>query len=154
MTKSPRNTFVSGMLGPVDTVTVSDGENSVTLRDAVLADHDDEYGFGSFVVDLVGDGLAATRSVFVIDGSGLDVFFAELAEHWRGWEGMRSWASAEYDLSIDARAASGGHNHLRFIARNGPIATWSAHIDVVVDAGEEMTFLARELAAFLSPLRR
>lgn len=142
------------MLRPVDTVTVSDGENSVTLRGAVLDDHDDGYGFGSFAVDLVGDGLSATRYVFVIDGSGLDDFFAELAEHWRGWEGKRSWASAEHDLAIDARAASGGHNHLRFSARNGPVATWSASVDVVVDAGEDMTLLARDLAAFLSPLRR
>ncbi|MDX6428607.1 MAG: hypothetical protein QOE54_973 [Streptosporangiaceae bacterium] len=42
-------------------------------------------------------------SVRTLNGDSLDVFLAELAEDFRGWEGLRTWRSLEGDLTLSAR---------------------------------------------------
>ena len=95
--------------------------------------------------------MAATRTVFIFASSGLASYFADLAEAWRGWSGPKVWESPEHDLRIEATFRSGGHVRLQFTARNGSIPSWEASLQLDVEAGEEMTRIAREVAALLPP---
>ncbi|WP_342751726.1 DUF6228 family protein [Streptomyces cahuitamycinicus] len=42
------------------------------------------------------------------DGDGLDTFLTSLAEDFRGWEGVRTWHSLCYDLTLSAEHRPGG----------------------------------------------
>ena len=133
----------------MDVITLGHGDETVRLGAAVVPDVADPYAGGSFEIELRGAGMTATRTVFVYASSGLASFFIELAEAWRGWEGSEVWESPEHDLTIEATFRHGGHDHLRFTARNGPMPTWRASVEVDVEAGEEMTQVAREVARLL-----
>lgn len=138
----------------VGVITLGHGDEVVTLGPAVVQNHEDPYAGGSVVVELQGAGLAATRTVFVFASSGLSSFLAELAESWRGWSGVKVWESPDHDLTIEATFISGGHDRLRFTARNGPMPTWEAWIEVEVEAGEEITRISRDVAELLPRPRR
>jgi hypothetical protein len=127
----------------VDAITLGHGAEVVTIGAAVVSTSTDPYAGCSFEVTLRGPGLVANRTVFMFAFSGLPRYFAELAQSWRGWEGVKAWESPEHDLTIEATFTPGGHDRLRFIARNGPIPTWKASVEVDVEAGEEMARIAR-----------
>jgi hypothetical protein len=85
--------------------------------------------------------------VFGSDWSALADFFADLATLWQGWEGERSWTSVENDLTLTAVWDALGHVELGVIVRDGPAPTWTARVDdIVVDAGEDMSTIARTVA--------
>ena len=54
-------------------------------------------------------GLRAEAAVYLYDPLSLAVFLRELAESWRGWEGMKEWESLEGDLALNASADRYGH---------------------------------------------
>jgi hypothetical protein len=121
----------------------------VVLRDAVL-DTGDPYAGGEFTVELHGRGLDVVRTVFVYSWHGLDKFFDQLVERWRGWEGSETWESPEGDLTVDAHADHTGHVMLRFRVQDGPMPSWQASIEVMVDGGEDMASLARDVHDLLA----
>lgn len=133
----------------VEEIILGHGDEVVTLGAAVVTDLDDPYAGVSFVVQLRASGMKAERTVFTYTWSGLPSFFDDLAEAWRGWSGLKVWESPEHDLRIEATFASNGHAYLRFTARNGPLPTWEASVEVDVEAGEEMSRIAREVASLL-----
>ena len=98
---------------------------------------------------LRGPGLSAERRVFVFAFSRLGTFLAELAESWRGWRGVKKWRSPEADLTIGAESDGGAHVRLRFRVGNGPVPTWTASIEIEIEAGEELAGLAREIEHLL-----
>src|SRR5262249_54274306 len=78
-------------------------------------------------------------------------FFDGLAEDWRGWDGVRTWESAEGDLRIEALHEY-GHVHLRVTIRSqGPgwgDDGWSATADLKLDPGDQLQQVAVQLADF------
>jgi hypothetical protein len=135
----------------MDTLLLGHGEARVTLQNFVPPDSDDPYAGGTFEVVLEGDGLSARRRVFIFAHSNLGLFFAELAEQWRGWEGTRLWESPEHDLVIEARFSAGGHVEMTFATQDGPLPKWRAQVTVEVEGGEEMSKAAATLAKLLGP---
>ena len=55
--------------------------------------------------------MTAVGQFYEPDTSGLGDFFTELAEEWRGWEGDKSWASAEGEITFTA-----SHDRLGIVA--------------------------------------
>ena len=137
----------------MDRLIVGHGEARVTLQNFAPPGTDDPYCGGTLEVVLEGDGLSARRSVFVFSHSGLSAFFADIAEHWRGWNGSKSWESPEHDLVVEARFRAGGHIEMTFATQDGPVPTWRAQLTVEVEGGEEMTTVAMGLARLLDPAR-
>ncbi|TQS39957.1 hypothetical protein FL583_37375 [Cryptosporangium phraense] len=91
--------------------------------------------------------------VGTLDGDRLNIWAAELAESYVGWEGVRSWKSLDHNLRTDATHDWRDHVSLRFILR-GPRGyepdAWEASTYVEIDASEDTRHLAGKIAAFLA----
>jgi hypothetical protein len=94
-------------------------------------------------------GLEATT--FVDGGdigfNGLEEFFLELAYSWRGWTGDVEYHSLEHDLTMSARH----DGHIRLVVDLAPPhpATWSAHVELSIDPGEQLTEAVAAVTAVL-----
>ena len=98
------------------------------------------------VVRLVLDGLDATTKFWQDDGYplgtgpygdgiGLAAFLSDLAEHWRGWEDVKSWSDFENTLSIDAEHDGLGHVTLTFRMRRSQYDGWRVTGPLPLEAG-------------------
>ena len=67
--------------------------------------------------------------------NGLADLFAYMAEHWRGWEGLRTWGSLEGELKIAARTDRLGHVYLDVTLREGAPEKWTLRTNLVLEAG-------------------
>jgi len=81
------------------------------------------------------------------DGPGLGGFFSDLAEHWRGWEGERSWGDIEGLIRIDATHDGRGHISLHFDLQKSLDGEWRTQGTLPVEAGQ-LDALARAALAF------
>ncbi|WP_410819960.1 DUF6228 family protein [Micromonospora sp. 050-3] len=121
----------------------------------------DPYGDGyvyTIATELHELGMTAS-TVAKVDGlyapldTTLSGFVESLAADWEGWSGTRTWTSLERELVIDARHDGRGHVSLGVTLRApGPdwdATAWSARAVFVLEAGEELTRLARDLTHFL-----
>lgn len=108
----------------------------------------------SMVVAAELDGLTAGREVAAHYGNGfadLAVFFANLAENWRGWSGTRAYESLENDLLIDA-VHTGSHVELSFTLHDPEVpGSWSLRVKLTLDAGEELTRASKDLKELFAP---
>jgi hypothetical protein len=82
-------------------------------------------------------------------GDGLDVFLAELAEDFRGWNGARTWRSLERDLTLSAEHAGSCVRLTWGLHDRFPDDEW--HFEATTDhaPGEDMRNLAVEMGSFL-----
>src|SRR5262249_46137098 len=123
---------------------------SVSLRGVVRPWSDELLDFRCGLADA---GVDAGTWVRTFDGDGIVDWADDLAESYRGWDGVRTWESLEGDLRIDATHDGQGHVNLRFVVR-GPRGyepdAWEASVVVTVDAGEDMRSLVAELDSLLS----
>ena len=105
-----------------------------------------------YTVRLSGNGLAAEALVLSLDtaGSGLPAFLEQLGEDFRGWDGTRTWENQDHNLGVEATWSSRAHVDLRWWITSSIYDTWSASVVVEVEAGAEMSALARELSSFFT----
>lgn len=110
----------------------------------------------SVVVRLRLPGLEASLTVSAHYATGFDElagFLSELASHWRGWHGERTYESLEHDLRLTA--THDGHVRLAVQLWQTSVPDgWSVTGIVQLDPGEEMTRAAQDVAALLSPAER
>ncbi len=124
------------------------GSASVHLR---LSPEPDDPTLDYLVANLVDDGLTATKRVYAHYASGwgdLAAFLAALATDWRGWSGIREWASLESDLRIEARHEYGHVQlHVTLSQERGDWGNhgWQASADVTLEPGEQLSRVASEL---------
>jgi hypothetical protein len=82
-------------------------------------------------------------------------FLAWLALDWRGWPGTRTWTAMENETTLEA--AHDGTRHvqiavtLRRAWRTHDPDAWSARIVLSLEAGEQLSELARAADQFLNP---
>jgi hypothetical protein len=122
----------------------------------------DPYGDGYVAhlrVGVVDDGLHAATTATIdgdrTDGPGdLAGFLLRLADDWRGWSGTRVWNALEHEMTVDARHDGRGYVSLGVTLRRPERAyaddAWSARVVFVLEAGEELTALARSIDELLS----
>jgi hypothetical protein len=136
----------------VDVVRIGSEGTSLVLSDPSLSAWSNE-GFGSLTALLEGQGLQARGGVVTYAGiEGLDIFFADLASRWRGWDGQLVWMSIERELEVRAvRRAS--RNDLVVTLQSGSPGIWSAAVDISIEPGEETSRIAAELADFMAKTR-
>jgi hypothetical protein len=98
-------------------------------------------------------GLDASLRVwrhYATDFDELVEFFGRLAADWRGWQGERVYESLEHELRL--AAIHDGHVRLAVQLRQTNLPHgWSAAAVIQLDPGEEMTRVADDVAALLSP---
>ena len=105
-----------------------------------------------YTVRLSGNGLSAEAWVLSLDtaGSGLPAFLEQLARDFRGWGGTRTWENQDHDLGVVATWSSRGYVELRWWITPSIYDKWGASVVVEVEAGAEMSALARELTSFFA----
>lgn len=114
---------------------------------------DDEQS-GGLTATLVGTDLHASQ-VVRDDGdrfSQLAAFFSDLVASWRGWDGDRTWSSAEGELDLTARH-TGSHVVLRVDLRHistGRGAGWVTSLDLVLDAGSQLNTASEAVSQLLA----
>ncbi|MER6628985.1 DUF6228 family protein [Streptomyces sp. NPDC000987] len=102
-----------------------------------------------FLVTAQGESARIRVMVRTWDGDGLDVFLAELAEEFRGWNGTRTWRSLEDDLTLAAEH-EGSHVRLTWgLHGHPPNDGWHFEMTTIHAPGEDMRNLAIEMRAFL-----
>jgi hypothetical protein len=94
---------------------------------------------------------AETSATMVGEEVDLGGFFQRLADDWRGWDGAREWRALEGEMNIDARHDGRGHVAVGVTLRRARQAyadddAWSARAVFMVEAGEEMTRVARDVS--------
>ncbi|WP_307089750.1 DUF6228 family protein [Arthrobacter sp. B2I5] len=86
--------------------------------------------------------LTAGREVASHYATGFDdlaLFFADLAETWRGWNGTRNYESMERDFLLEA-THTGSHVELHFTLQDPESSSaWSLRGKLTLDAGEELS---------------
>jgi hypothetical protein len=106
----------------------------------------------TFTVQVQADGLTARIDRVTVtpwDQPQLDDYFAQLAAHFSGWDGTRTWRSNH--LVIDAQFGSGGHVELTWTLQANWLTgdRWQVRITTVIEAGEQMTNLTADVREFL-----
>jgi hypothetical protein len=123
---------------------------AVTFRDRFSFDRDSVH----YAVEARAPGLTARVDEVVawIWDSDLAGFLEELAADCRGWDGERTWHTADRDLAVCAVFRSGGHIGLTWTLRpwQGTAGDWSASVTTWLEAGEQMASLASGIRQFLA----
>ncbi len=94
---------------------------------------------GSFRARLRGEGFEGIVSVSPyqkLPGTHIPAFFRDLALHWRGWAGKKSWGSLDREFSLSATIDSTGHIHLDVELLGGPCYDWRLRGSLVIEAGQ------------------
>jgi len=117
---------------------VDDGA-SLTLR---------SLGPERYVAELQAKGLSASIQVDPLDRvDGLERFFAEVAENWRGWKGELTWHAVEGEYSITATCDKAGHVTMAPRFYYGGPHTWLAEVRLTLEAGQ-LAVIASAAGAF------
>jgi hypothetical protein len=89
--------------------------------------------------------------VWLYDGDGkrLAQLFHEMAQDWRGWEGIKSWGAIEGDFNLSCSSDKLGHITLEIeLVERGTSESWSAQFNMEIEAGQ-LEKIAHEMAALL-----
>jgi hypothetical protein len=112
-------------------------------------------------VELRDEGLTAQHTIKLSwpTGTGepdLVDFFRELADHWHGWDGERTWRSLDASMWIAAR--HDGKALVTLVATLQQSSylpdAWLARVCLTVEAGEQMRSLAADVRAHFADLSR
>lgn len=146
--------------GPAVALRWSNGDREASIEFASprfrYRDPSDQYlaadDMVEYTVRLAGNGLTAEALVLSLDraGYGLPAFVGQLAEDFRGWAGTRTWENADHDLGVGATWTTRGHVDLRWWLTPSIYDRWTASVVIEVEAGAEMSALARDLSAFFT----
>jgi hypothetical protein len=101
-----------------------------------------------FKVRLTGLDLSAVGRVYVSGGGHPAAMFAQMATHWKGWQGEFAWESSEGELTLRCAQDRTGHIYLGVVLRSGPSkADWRVEATVVAEAGQ-LEEIAQEAGRF------
>jgi hypothetical protein len=102
-----------------------------------------------FKVRLTGLDISAVARVYPNAISGHPApMFAQMAAHWKGWQGEFAWESSEGELVLRCAQDRTGHVSVGVVLRSGPSkADWMVEATVVAEAGQ-LEEIAQEAAEF------
>jgi hypothetical protein len=103
----------------------------------VLGPPEGKGGEGLFPVNLAGPSMSARVDAYEHGYHVVPRFFEDLATHWRGCEGEKTYESVESHIAIRATADSLGHVYLRVTVRSiDAAADWRAEATLLIEAGQ------------------
>jgi hypothetical protein len=74
--------------------------------------------------------------------------FAQMAAHWRGWQGTFAWEALEGELQLRCSQDRAGHVAIQVELRSGPTpGDWTVRSTVMAEAGQ-LEDIARRAASF------
>lgn len=103
-------------------------------------------------VTVTGSELSAQARVAFLGGAdGLDEYWADIAENWRGWQGEKTWRSLESDLGFAAVSDRAGHVTLKVTLEYGTPWKWQTQVLLAIEAGQ-LDGIAATVGAFARSL--
>jgi hypothetical protein len=100
------------------------------------------------------EGLQATEKINVHYATCMDDlidFFDDLATHWQGWTGTKSYESLERNLRLTARVDGTGHVLMAIELKSHHIDhQWSVSTQIRTEPGAQMTEAAEKAHVLLS----
>jgi hypothetical protein len=106
---------------------------------------------GSFRARLRGEGFEGTVAVSpyqTLQETHIPAFFRDLAFHWRGWSGKKSWGALDGKFSLSATIDSTGHIHLDVELLGGACYDWRLRGSLVIEAGQ-LDPIANQIERFM-----
>jgi hypothetical protein len=102
-----------------------------------------------FRVTLKTENMMASLKVYIFDpfDKAFCRYFAELAENWRGWNGIKQWNSLEGELQISSESDSLGHVTMDITLES--YGSWKSQITLVFDAGQ-LDDISSKIKAFFA----
>jgi hypothetical protein len=98
-------------------------------------------------VTVTGANLSASAEVAHIGGGdGLNSYWADLAQSWRGWTGEKTWRSLEGDLAFSATSDRTGPVTLKVTLAYGAPWRWQTQAVLAIEAGQLDGLAAAALA--------
>ena len=91
-----------------------------------------------YYVSIRENDFEANLRVYAFDpkNEGLPKFFSELALDWKGWDGIRRWASLEGEFEICCTHDGLGHVETEATLRSSPYThSWTAQVRFELSAG-------------------
>jgi hypothetical protein len=122
-------------------------ENGRTLRlSNVVREGDGSVAAFDATLSIPGGSVTTTVHEF---GTWLPRFFREIAADWRGFDGVRSFASLEGELVIDARHDGLGTVYCSVSIRQPAPPEWELSAELDFGAGAHLAAMAEELEHLL-----
>ena len=102
---------------------------------------------------LSGPDLNAETTIYDVTGETFAFadFWRDLASHWKGWSGAKSWTSLEGDLELEAHSDSLGHIQVTCALSRGVPHGWRIKVWLFAEAGA-LDALASQAASFCEAL--
>ncbi len=122
----------------------TDGGTSVVLRDPRRGDE----GWTYFAVELHGAGLDVDTGVMFHRMQPFAAFWREMEADWKGWPSERRWDSTEPGLSVTAHH-DGLHIRTLWTAVGGAESCWRASLELLIEPGEQLSAIARDVEDLL-----
>lgn len=117
---------------------------------------DDPYGYVRKArAEVRAAGLMAQTTVTLDSDEEGDLagFFGGLARDWKGWEGERRWLALEAEMAVEAWHDGRAHVMIAVTVKRPWLTyaqdAWSARVVFTLEAGEQLTAVARDLAFLL-----
>lgn len=136
---------------PVDQVVVGRDGHALILRDVVRGSGGEIW---SVDVEVVDAGLRAESTVtshYAVGFDDLVEFFAGMMESWRGWDGDRVYESLEHELRLVGQHLGSRVRIGVELAQASDPDGWCVRATFTVDAGEQLSTAAHDLATLLGP---
>ena len=99
------------------TVEIRSARDGVILTLANFVSEDSSALSESFLVSVQNHELRAEARASSFMAASLGKYFRDIAEHWRGWKGEKSWATLEGEFGFSATADNTGHVRLSYFLR-------------------------------------
>lgn len=104
-----------------------------------------------FSVRFSSPSLSASHRVWIYDRDThlLVKLFEEMAQNWKGWEGVKIWEAIEGDFGLACTSDRLGHITLKveLVGRRSP-ESWFAEFNLVLEAGQLDKIATRMAALF------
>jgi hypothetical protein len=129
-------------MNPVKNIVIKSSEGSELFQ---IGPREGEY----INLELRMPALKARARIFLYeDNIGLFRLFEDLAQNWKGWQGVKVWTSLEEDLKLSCSTDGLGHVTIALEVTNRTVgSTWIVKASLKIDAGslEQITHQAKTL---------
>ena len=132
-----------------DFISIKSSDNSSEFQFSEQAGLFLSDGSEYYRVTLKTEAMTASLKVYAFEPSGEYCwrYFADLADNWRGWSGIKQWSSLEGEFKISSESDALGHIAMEITLES--YGEWKAQITAVFDAGQ-LNDISSKIKSFFS----
>ena len=134
----------------VDTVIIKSSRSAGELRLSEPKPPSVSYPVEYLRITLKDREIAASSSkIYIYEPFDMAAFFEDLAANWKGWEGVKEWASVEGDFALSCTSDGLGHVAMEVTLKSGVYEDdWCVKAVIHVEVGQ-LEEIAAKVKQFL-----